>query len=201
VLKPYEALADEKLVEKAFASNVAVRYLVSDEPSSQLSDELATFGQFVGSWDLTMDSITPEGVRTELVGEWHFGWALHGRAVQDVLITRTLDGELAGYGTTVRTYDDRDGKWWIVWQDPIAHEFAVLFARPAGSRRIELEGQWPGAAGSRFRWVFSRITPSTFHWEALLLEDDGGSWRVIEVMKARRREETSGVPESRTLIP
>src|SRR5207247_2052837 len=58
VLKPYEALADEKLVEQAFASNVAVRYLVSDEPSSQLSDELATFGQFVGSWDLTMDSIT-----------------------------------------------------------------------------------------------------------------------------------------------
>jgi len=162
MLEPYGLLAEDGVVERALLSNLAVRYLVSDEPSPGLRDELATFGQFVGSWDLTMAAIEPDGGRTELVAEWHFGWALHGRAVQDVLITRQTDGQLVGYGTTVRTYDDRDGKWWIVWQDPLAHEFAVLYARPQGDT-IDLEGQWPGASGVRFRWVFSQITPDTFH--------------------------------------
>jgi hypothetical protein len=166
-------------------SNAAMRHLVSGRPMPHLSEELATFGQFVGSWDLVLTSMPPDGPRTELVSEWHFGWALHGRAIQDVLISRTPDGELVGYGTTIRTYDDRDGKWWIVWQDPIAHEFAVLVARPVGDR-IELEGQLPQTANRRFRWIFSAIEPSSFHWEAQLSQDAGASWQVVEAIEARR---------------
>jgi hypothetical protein len=186
VLKPYDVDADERLVVDALQSNVAMRFLVSDEPAPDLREALATFGQFVGSWDLTMASIAADGSRTEYVAEWHFGWALHGRAIQDVLITRTRDGALVGYGTTVRTYDDRDGKWWIVWQDPLAHEFAVLYARPEGDV-IDLEGQWPGTQGARFRWVFSKVTAPTFHWEALYSRDDGVNWTLAEEMDARRR--------------
>lgn len=186
VLRPHESFADDQLVDRALHSNLAMRYLVWDGPSHELHAQLATFGQFVGSWDLTMTSIGLDGSRTEFEAEWHFGWALHGRAVQDVLITRQGDGRLVGYGTTVRTYDDREGKWWIVWQDPLAHEFAVLVARPQGDT-IDLEGQWPKAPGVRFRWVFSQITPLAFHWEALLSQDDGESWRLVEVMEAIRR--------------
>jgi hypothetical protein len=185
MLKPYETGLDERTVEEALQANIAMRYLLSDEPAPGITG-METFGQFVGSWDLTMAAIGADGSWTELVAEWHFGWALHGRAVQDVLITRQHDGALVGYGTTVRTYDDRDGKWWIVWQDPIAHEFAVLFARHEGDE-IVLEGQWPTSSDRRFRWVFSAITPASFNWEAQISSDGGTSWEVGEVIDARRR--------------
>ena len=194
-LKPYETLVDPNLVQETLMANAAMRHLVSGQPMPQLSRELATFGQFVGSWDLTLMSTAPDGNRTELIAEWHFGWALHGRAVQDVLLTRTPDGDLVGYGTTVRTYDDRDGKWWIVWQDPIAHEFAVLTARPVEDR-IELEGQFPQAPDRKFRWVFSDIKPSSFHWEALLSGDAGATWQVVEIIEASRRSAARSAPAS-----
>jgi hypothetical protein len=162
-------------------------YLIAEEPESGLRGQLADFGQFVGSWDITLTSIAPDGRRTKFVAEWHFGWVLNGRSIQDVLITRTKQGELVGYGTTVRTYDDRDGKWWIVWQDPLAHEFAVLYARPEGDT-IMLEGQWPESPGARFRWVFSRITSSSFRWQGLLSTDDGATWVLAEEMDAQRRD-------------
>lgn len=185
-LIPGEIETDPSLLERAMRVNPPMRYLASIEPSPELVDDLATFGRFLGSWDLVMASVAPDGTRTELVGEWHFGWALRGRAIQDVLITRTPTGELVGYGTTVRTYDDRDGKWWIVWQDPLAHEFAVLYGRPRGAW-IELEGQWPIVEGKRFRWMFSQITATSFHWEAQLSVDNGVSWTLIEAMDATRR--------------
>ncbi|MDQ3879485.1 MAG: hypothetical protein M3295_00140 [Chloroflexota bacterium] len=183
---PADRNANERIIVEALSANVAMRFLVSDQPAQHLAEAMATLGQFVGSWDLTMVVIAADGSRTNFVAEWYFGWALHGRAVQDVVITRNPDGELVGYGTTVRTYDDRDGKWWIVWQDPIAHEFAVLFARQDGET-IMLDGQWPAAPRTRFRWVFSEITPQSFHWEGLASNDDGQSWRLGEVMDARRR--------------
>jgi hypothetical protein len=193
VLKPYDTGVNPEVIDQALRGNVAMRFLVSGQPAPELARDLSTFSQFVGSWDLTMAAIRPDGARTELVAEWHFGWALHGRAVQDVLITRDPDGALVGYGTTIRTYDDRDGKWWIVWQDPLAHEFAVLFARPEGDR-IVLEGQWPTASDTRFRWVFSDITPVSFHWEALISRDDGASWLLGEAIDARRRTPPGALP-------
>lgn len=184
--KPYETSGDQDLLTKAFMSNDAIRHLVAAEPAHGLKEKLATFGHLIGSWDLVMNAIAEDGSRTEFIAEWHFGWVLQGRVIQDVLITRTPDGELAGYGTTVRTYDDRDGKWWVVWQDPVAHEFAVLIARPSGDG-IELDGQWPRRSGVKFRWAFSAIGPSAFHWEAFVSEDDGATWRLGEVMDAVRR--------------
>jgi hypothetical protein len=186
VLAPYESQVDPGLVRDTLMANAAMRHLVSGHGNPAIADQLQTFGQFVGSWDAEMVVIGPDDENsTKYIAEWHFGWALHGAAIQDVLITRTADGGLIGYGTTVRTFDDRDGTWWIVWQDPRAHEFAVLYARPVGDR-IELDGQWP-VGKARFRWVFSSITPSSFHWEGLLSEDDGQSWRVAETIDAIRR--------------
>ncbi len=52
-------------------------------------------------------------------GEWHFGWALEGRAVQDVWIVPPR-GELRrgdaaanvnSYGTTLRVYDPDIDAW------------------------------------------------------------------------------------------
>ena len=51
------------------------------------------YGQFVGSWDGRFVYHAPEDVPREAPCEVHFGWALEGRAVQDVWIvpSRTRD--------------------------------------------------------------------------------------------------------------
>lgn len=168
-----------------------IRSLIADGPDAAERDQLGLFGQLVGSWDVDMTAYDETGKATSFVAEWHLGWVLQGRALQDVIITRSIDtGEIVGYGSTVRTFDPSRGLWWIVWQDPLAGEFAVLLAREEGDR-IVLDGQWwvgqaPGSKG-RFRWTFSEIRPDSFHWEAHLSADDGATWQLRETIEARRR--------------
>jgi hypothetical protein len=64
-------------------------------PHPDLAEDLKLFGQFVGAWDVDVTNIAADGTKQELKGEWHFGWALEGRAVMDVWITprRSLRGQ------------------------------------------------------------------------------------------------------------
>jgi hypothetical protein len=164
-----------------------LHHLIADGPHPEDSDELMLFGRLVGSWDLAMTAFNLDGSSQRFVGEWHFGWVLQGRAAQDVLITRSLDGEVVGYGSTIRSLDAQRGVWWVVWQDPLAGEFSVLLARADGDR-IVLDGQWTIADdGREFRWAFSDITADSFRWQAHISEDGGTSWRLVEEMQALRR--------------
>ena len=94
-----------------------IEVLGAPGPSTEHADSLALFGQFVGSWDVEATYFHPGGAtRAERRGEWHFGWVLQGRAIQDVLISPPLDDIRAGappaeYGTTVRFYDRRSDSW------------------------------------------------------------------------------------------
>jgi hypothetical protein len=167
------------------ASAAMLDHLAADGPEAADRDDLELFGRLIGSWELDMRSIDRDGATHRFSGEWHFGWVLEGRAVQDVLITRSPDGEIVGYGSTVRSFDRRTGQWWIVWQDPLAGEFSVLFGQPEGDR-IVLRGQWSlGGAAQSFRWIFSAISEEAFHWECRIL-DDCGEWRLAEEMWANR---------------
>jgi hypothetical protein len=174
-----------------------LRLLAAEGPHPDYADKLALFGQFVGSWDLDVFAYPPDGGRREQSGEWHFGWVLDGRTVQDVLIVRSRDaadgggpsgGSKVSKGSTVRTYDPEMDAWWIVWQCPPDGEFGTLFARPDGDR-IVLEGQWalPSYSGRRFRWSFNEITPTSFHWMGHSSSDGGETWQLREEMFARRR--------------
>jgi len=162
-----------------------LRRLSAEGPSPDHAEELGLFGQLVGSWDVDMTAIDPDGGRQAFVAEWHFGWTLQGRAVQDVLITRSTEGDLVGFGSTVRSFDPGRALWWVVWQDPLAGEFSVLLANEE-SDRILLRGQWTiGDAVRPFRWTFSDVTPDSFRWECHIL-DEGANWRLTEKMEARR---------------
>jgi len=167
-----------------------LQHLAAAGPHPEYAEKLQLFGQFVGSWDLQVFAYPREGERRELSGEWHFGWVLDGRTVQDVLITRPVGaGEAQGSkGSTVRTYDPEGDRWWIVWQCPPDREFSTLFARAEGDR-IVLDGQWTlqPLGERRFRWIFSEITPQSFRWQCELSGDAGRTWRLAEEMFARRR--------------
>jgi hypothetical protein len=166
-------------------SDVMLNRLSAEGPDPAHREEMMLFGRLVGSWQLDMVSFPPEQAARKFSAEWHFGWALGGRAVQDVLITRSPNGEVVGYGSTVRSFDPRRGLWWIVWQDPLAGEFSVLLAKPEGDR-IVLHGEWTlGGATRAFRWTFSEIALDTFRWECHIQEDDG-EWQLAEEIRAKR---------------
>ena len=55
-------------------------------PAPDRAAKMALYGQFVGSWELDVIEHRDDGMTRRRPGEWHFGWALEGRAIQDVWI-------------------------------------------------------------------------------------------------------------------
>jgi hypothetical protein len=164
--------------------------LLAAGPFPDHADGLALFGQFVGSWDVEATYFQADGtIRAERHGEWHFGWVLQGRAIQDVLISPPLDQIRAGaaaseYGTTVRFYDPRSDTWQVTFLAPVAGGTVNLVARGVEDA-ILLEGRLP--AGRPCRWIFSEITADAFVWRGYESSDDGRTWILDERMLVRRR--------------
>lgn len=156
-------------------------------PHPDIAEDLMLFGQFVGAWDVDVTNIAPDGTRKELKGEWHFGWALEGRAILDVWIAprRSLRGQadLYEYGATLRFFDPTIQAWRSTWIGPVRHLVLPFIARQSKDEII-LEGSF--TPGCRTRWVFSHITPTSFHWHNLESSDDGATWRSVQEMVAQR---------------
>src|SRR4051794_31507903 len=64
-----------------------IEVLRADGPDPERAAHLDLFGQFVGEWELDVTNFAANGASETAHGEWHFGWILQGRAVQDVWIT------------------------------------------------------------------------------------------------------------------
>ena len=160
--------------------------LAADGPHPDHATQLMLFGQFVGSWDVDSTLIAADGTRSQHRGEWHFGWVLEGRAIQDVLISppRGSSQPTFEYGTTLRFYDPQTGTWQITWITPVQRAVRRLVARPAGNE-IVLEGREP--SGRLLRWTFSDITPATCTWRGFISDDNGATWHQDEEMRLQRR--------------
>jgi hypothetical protein len=156
-----------------------IHALAASGPHPDHARELMLFGRFVGAWDMQGEQIAADGTRTEFRGEWHFGWVLAGRAVQDVLISDPIE-----YGTTVRFYDPVADLWEITWITPPGRAVRRLQARPDGDD-IRLEGRDRG--GHLLRWTFTDITDGSFTWSGYRSDDEGATWRLEEEMRLTRR--------------
>lgn len=165
--------------------------LLAAGPAAGQEKKLALFGQFVGSWDLEVSYRQADGTRRRESGEWHFGWVLEGRAIEDVwrvpsrVAQARTGGPLIGYGATIRFYDPRIDAWRVVWSGVLSGTVQVFTARALGGE-IVLE-QVTGKEISR--WIFSDMTPSSFRWRAATSADGGASWTTEQEMVARRRPE------------
>jgi hypothetical protein len=157
----------------------------ADGPDPALGDRLQLFGQFVGSWDLTVTDIDDDGTETTRTGEWHFGWALAGRAVADVWICprRTPAGDSPGeHGLSLRFHDPSIDAWRSTWMGPARGIVRPFLAR-AVDGGIVLDGSFDGVAT---RWSFSDITPASFRWRNEVAVDGGPGWRLVQAFEARR---------------
>lgn len=136
-------------------------------PRPELAEQLAAFGPLIGSWDLVVEDFAPDGTSTVRDGEWHFGWALDGRAVADVWIcpSRAARGEGAPdgeWGLSLRFYDAAIDAWRSTWHGPL-HGWVIPFIARATPSGLELAGRRDGL---ELRWIFSEITPLGFDWRA-----------------------------------
>ncbi|MGK5682578.1 hypothetical protein [Actinoplanes sp. URMC 104] len=153
--------------------SVASAFL-ADGPAADV--DLSLFGQFAGSWALDCTEYEQDGSTTVRRGEWHFGYALGGRATTDVWILPGVE-----HGVSVRFPDPAAGAgvWRSTWVGPGRRRVHTFLARRAGPE-ILLDG-------GDLRWTFSDIEEGAFRWrnEARL---PGGGWRLQQTFRVWRQE-------------
>lgn len=167
----------------------AIAALAADGPHPDLAAELRLFGQFVGSWDLDVTWHEDGCAVRSATGEWHFAWALEGRAVMDVWIVpprslRRRGVDLYEYGCTMRFYDPALDAWRSTWVGPM-HGVVVPFVARASGQDIVLEGGQT-TDGRAMRWSFSEIGAQAFAWRNEVSDDGGLNWVLQQDFRCRR---------------
>jgi hypothetical protein len=158
--------------------------------SPEIPESADAYGWLVGSWHLEVRHYGVDVSALHIEGEAHFGWALEGRAVQDVWImprrserNADLDRLRNMYGTTLRVWDPSLGAWRVTWINPVNGGRDELIGRRIGDDIVQIGTH---ANGTPIRWTFSEITPDSFRWRGEALEGDGRTWKLEGEFRARR---------------
>lgn len=165
--------------------------LHADGPAADRAGRMGLYGWLIGAWTIDYTESLPDGTERRRPGEWHFGWVLEGRAVQDVWIVpprgmRHPDDAAAHadyYGTTLRIYDPRIDAWQVQYADPVGQVYLSMVGRRDGDDIVQL-GTNP--AGQAVRWSFSEITRDSFLWRGEYSLDRGATWRPRTQFRAWR---------------
>lgn len=166
-----------------------IEVLQSNEPLPELAEKLQLFGQFVGSWDAEVINYKSDGTAQTVEAEWHFGWVLEGRAIQDVWIApkrslRSSAKDAPGdYGARLRFYDAKIDAWRSTWIGPVKG-FVIPFIARQIADEIVLEGKLE--TGTAMKWIFSEITKDSFRWRSIESADDWKTERKVQEMFCRR---------------
>lgn len=171
------------------SKSAMIEALQASQPKAQLAEKLQLFGQFVGSWDVEVTNYKPDGSQATVQGEWHFGWVLDGRAIQDVWIApkrslRAGNEEVGEYGATLRFYDPKIDGWKSTWIGP-ARGWVLPFIARQVNDEIVLEGDF--APDASRKWIFSEITSDSFHWRAIESSDGWVTSRKVQEMFVTRQ--------------
>jgi hypothetical protein len=166
--------------------------LAAEGPASGRAETMALYAWLIGSWDLDVSEVLEDGSTHRRNGEWHFGWVLEGRAVQDVWIVpargtrRAADATAAReyYGTTLRVYDPAIAAWHIQWTDPVVQVYLRMIGRREGRDIVQLGKD---EAGNLRRWSFCEIAADGFRWRGEVSSDAGKTWHCHIDFRARRR--------------
>lgn len=164
--------------------------LHAGDAAADRSGKMSLYGWLIGSWELMVTEFRADGTVVHRPGEWHFGWTLEGRAIQDVWIVpprgaRHGDAVASSnrYGTTLRTYDPRIDAWHIQWTDPVSQTYLSMIGRAEGDDIVQL-GKGPD--GQSYRWSFRDITPGSFLGRGEISADGGATSRVNVEFTATR---------------
>jgi hypothetical protein len=165
--------------------------LRADGPAADRARNMDLYGWLVGPWEINVTGFLEDGSQRRGPGEWHFGWVLEGRAIQDVWIVPPRGAARQGdavansnyYGTTLRVYDPQIDAWHIQWTDPVSQTYLTMIGRKQDDDIVQL-GKAPD--GNLIRWSFSEIKPQSFRWRGEVSIDKGATWRLTVEFFARR---------------
>lgn len=150
----------------------------------------AIYMPFVGSWDVEVFDLEGDGARRVSRGEWHFGWVLEGRAMQDVFMVPPRGERRNGVmvrnnrcATTLRIFDPSSGVWRVHHFNPATQTEQSFTARQEGRQIVETAVDANGGAA---REIFSGVDATTFRWHREV-SDGFGSWKLKSEYIATRR--------------
>jgi hypothetical protein len=163
--------------------------LCSNGPADDRAERMMLYGQFVGSWDGTVTVYRANGERFDSTCEVHFGWALAGRAVQDVWIVPSRNDRPSGegdrmYGTTLRAYDPEKDQWQITWIDPVRQSCNQMIGRQVG---VDIVQEYRDGQGTICQWCFTEIDSNSFHWISRESADERETWKLTGEFHFKRR--------------
>lgn len=166
--------------------SVFLETLKAQGPAPDRAEKMKLYGWLIGDWRFDATHFDDKGMATKgAEGEIHFGWALEGRAIQDVWILPARDREKPGsvfYGTTLRIYDPSLDAWHILWNDPVKMLLTRQLGRAQGADIVQVGDD---GRGTHMRWTFSEITNESFRWFGEV-SSDGKAWRPQVEFRARR---------------
>jgi hypothetical protein len=171
-------------------ASAMIEALRADAPFPEYADKLMLFGRLVGSWDIVGRFLDEDGnVIKESTGEWHFDWALEGRAIADVLISPPRAGrrptdQSKAYDLALRVYDPKIDAWRVTAAFPVYGATVSLIAREHGDE-IWQEGR--SADDNLLRWTFSEFGDERVLWQGYVSKDEGMTWVRDEEIVLRRR--------------
>jgi hypothetical protein len=157
----------------------------------EIPESADAYGWLIGSWELDVQHYAGVDVSARRIrGEAHFGWVLEGRAVQDVWIMPRRSGRTADlgksmnmYGTTLRVWDPSIQAWRITWINPAGDHREEQIGRRSGKDVVQVGAR---SDGTPTRWMFTEITPDSFHWIGEALQSDGTTWKLEGEFRAKR---------------
>ena len=142
------------------------------------------FAPLIGDWQCDYYDEPEEGKIRHVAGEWFFRRILEGTGVQDVFIfpsrsTKETDPQPDGeYGTSLRMFNRGQGCYDVVYTCETCMK-RLTFTRQGDrlvGRVLDEENAF---------WIFSGITSDRFHWENVLILDDGSQKLVCEIFGKR----------------
>jgi len=162
--------------------------LVARGPASLVAEHAGHFARLIGSWKVEIHDDEGDGAKRVNEGEWHFGWALEGRAIQDVLIvpSRMNRGAMTHakgnrYLTSLRVFDSLALIWRVFTIDPVSNIYLALTARQEGSRVVQ-EGA--DVSGNDFRVSLFDFVSNAFRMREE--RADGEGWKTVTELSAER---------------
>jgi hypothetical protein len=161
------------------------------------AEKMQLYAWLVGSWELDVSLSKEDGSCVTTRGSVNAGWILEGRAIQDVFAVPGLF-----YGTSLRFYDAHIDAWQVFWMDPLKSVFFRMIGRADGDEIIN-EGKetpelaraygLPENANAIVRWIFTEITPTSFHWLSRR-STDGQNWQLQREYFGRRLSTHAKIP-------
>jgi hypothetical protein len=87
------------------------------------------------------------------------------------------------YGTTLRVWDPSIQAWRITWINPVSGHREEQVGRRSSKDIVQMSTR---PDGTTTRWMFTEITPHSFHWVGEALQPDGKTWKLEGEFRANR---------------